>query len=107
MKIKNHGFTLIELMIVIAIIGVVLVIGGLFVTRCFFSGGQAEKEAHKWAASMGYDIQGVSCVDRDTDGDGYVSCTVNVKSNPQPIPIECAVSISMNSGCRVQKPVIR
>lgn len=103
---KKNGFTLIELLIVVAILGVVCVIAGSFFLRCGASGEEAEKSARAWAAKMGYTLQGVSCVDRDTDGDGYVSCTLVTVADPgRPIALECARSTSMNSGCRLQKPV--
>jgi prepilin-type N-terminal cleavage/methylation domain-containing protein len=101
---KIRGFTLAELLLVVAIAGVVLLMAGAFISRCIPSGDQAEKDARKWAASMGYDIQGMSCVNFDTDGDGYVSCTLNVKGDAQPVAVECAASTSLNSGCRMQKP---
>jgi hypothetical protein len=44
----------------------------------------------------------VECVDRDSNGDGYVSCTVFRPGKP-PIGIECASGFSINNGCRMPK----
>lgn len=61
----------------------------------------AEEEARTFAADL-YPGQNhrVSCMSTDTDGNGYVSCTLIVRE--QPIPIECAnrYSITRNTGCR-------
>jgi prepilin-type N-terminal cleavage/methylation domain-containing protein len=105
---NSRAFTLIELMIVMAIGGVVLlIIGGGIYKFAFNSHDTAESEAAKWAKKMNYDVQGVDCVDLDSDGDGYVSCTIALKGNPNPVAIECARSMSLNNGCRLQKPAIR
>lgn len=100
------GFTLIELMIAIAIIGVLVIMVMTTVVRCSSSHASADQEAKKWAEGMGYTIKGLSCVDYDSDGDGYVSCTVNVDQSTTPIAIECAGKLSWNNGCRMQKPAV-
>lgn len=51
----------------------------------------------------------VICVDQDTDGDGYVSCTVSERRAVGDVklhPIECAAvrqGCNANSGCRLPK----
>jgi prepilin-type N-terminal cleavage/methylation domain-containing protein len=106
----QRGFTLIELIIVISIIGIVAaILIGLVFHGCSSSRGTAEDEAKAYAASMGIQIYGVSCMNRDTDGDGYVSCSLSVKDkngNPTVTPIECASRWQIaNDGCKV--PVLQ
>lgn len=100
----SRGFTLAELIIVVAIIGVLVAMVGFGVTKCSSSQGTAEEEARAYAQKMGMKIKGVSCMNRDTDGDGYVSCTLNVIEKDEsmtPIPIECAAKWSYNNeGCK-------
>lgn len=43
------------------------------------------------------------CVDGDSDGDGWVSCSALFTGNTRPTPFECAVGITVNDGCRNQK----
>ena len=56
----------------------------------------AVRSMNTWAK----DVQGepVNCVFRDTDGNGYISCTAKV--NEQLVPLECGTNI-FNMGCRV------
>lgn len=44
------------------------------------------------------DAQPVKCMMRDTNSDGYISCTVLL--NNDVVPLECGVSV-FNIGCRV------
>lgn len=70
------------------------------------SKAEAERGARKWATSMGFQVQNVSCVDIDTDHDGYVSCSVSVKRQDGSLDlmaIECAANFTMNEGCRAPK----
>ena len=53
--------------------------------------------------SLGYRVIGVSCMDADSDGDGYVSCTARVEGQSAPVAIECASAYSWKSGCRMQR----
>lgn len=102
----KRGWTLVELMIVVAIVGVFasLVIFGIS-RGCTSQRGTAEPEARKWAQDLGLNPTGVSCANLDTDGDGYVSCTVatkDEKGNVTVYPVECAQKWSLNSGCKTQ-----
>lgn len=67
--------------------------------------GEAKKSADAYAQrNWGEDVKSVECMTKDSDSDGYVSCTVLLKSAPaQPVPIECGTErgMSCNSGCRV------
>lgn len=103
---KSYGFTLIELMIIIAILTILTMI----ITRggcgCASSREEAEVEARQYAHDLGFEVKGISCANRDTDGDGYVSCTLSVtKDGKETIqPIECAARYTYNNnGCRIPK----
>jgi len=70
----------------------------------------AEEEAHEWARTMGYEVQGLTCMDLDTDHNGYVTCTMQIKNNEvKPYTIECAKKVkegcgySQDRGCRIAK----
>jgi hypothetical protein len=57
-------------------------------------------EARAFAADLGMPVRGVSCVQADSDGDGYVSCTL-VSTEGAPIAIDCGYS--WVRGCRLRK----
>jgi prepilin-type N-terminal cleavage/methylation domain-containing protein len=102
---KSHGFTLVELMIVVAVIGVI-VGGGMYVFRsCQSNTDTAEAEAMTYSKKLGLEVVGVSCTDQDSDNDGYVSCSVSHRENGKLTiqPVECAKKWSTNSGCRAPK----
>ena len=71
---------------------------------------QATDAATAYAAGMGYADPHVQCVEMDSDGDGYVSCTVAFTQPNGTIgkdAIECVggfgVAAALNSGCRTPK----
>lgn len=105
---KRTGASLIEIMIAVAIVGILLSLGaGALGVGCNHK-EEAEASAREWAGVMYPRKQtNVLCVKRDSDGDGYVSCTVSVASEsgatPQMVAIECAAGMTMNEGCRVPK----
>jgi hypothetical protein len=41
--------------------------------------------------------------DYDSDGDGYVSCTIAVEGTAQPLAIECKSDWAFGTGCRMQR----
>ena len=104
---KSRGFTLVELLIVVAIIGIIVVLAGGFIfNSCSSSKGTAEDEARKYGVSLGLEVKGVSCTNRDTDGDGYVSCSISYIDNGKIsiMPVECASRWTVNNdGCKAQK----
>lgn len=93
--------------IVMSMLGIVaLPIGYVVLIDTTDEQGQAESAARQWAMGLGYtDIRAV-CASRDTNGDGYVSCTIagSRDGRSEIVPVECARSVmTLNSGCRVQR----
>jgi len=96
---------------------VILIFGGVIVAGILHAGSDvsgrtreiAQDEADRWIVFAGLDAK-AQCADRDTDGDGYVSCTL-VVSDPDGRKrieaIECAGALTINKGCRAPKAVIR
>ena len=92
----------------------VLVLGGVLSFGAFrcaanLSGEneiEAEKNAIAWARDVGIENAHINCVTIDSDGDGYVSCTVSYKDNTgavQTKAIECTGRFNINTGCRSPK----
>lgn len=101
-KKADAGWTLVELLIAAAIAGVVLAaITGLGRGGCHVSSEATKKDALEFAQRIDPNAT-VECVDRDTDNDGYVSCTV-FRPGKNPVGIECAAGFTINSGCRMPK----
>ena len=70
--------------------------------------GKAEDNARTFANKMfgQSNVRGVSCMQgysADSDGDGYVSCTVAFHGERRPEAIECATEHfgNCNTGCRM------
>ena len=65
--------------------------------------GKSEASAKSFAERRFENNTGVECLDRDTDGDGYVSCTIFLPNDA--IAIECATENHVlgcsSSGCRM------
>lgn len=94
------------------IIVIFIAIAGIGIARCSTGASgedheAAEKGAREFAQQMGLKATGVSCAKTDSDGDGYVSCTLAL-SQPDGTTkleaIECARVVTFNQGCRMQKP---
>jgi prepilin-type N-terminal cleavage/methylation domain-containing protein len=109
-----RAFTLVELIIVLAIIAVILGAGGFFFRSCGRSQNKehAEKQAMQFAKlfvnndAIKYSV---SCQETDSDNNGYVSCTAMIYRTPEhtePLELECASkwSLSTGEGCRFARP---
>ncbi|MCX6714817.1 MAG: type II secretion system protein [Candidatus Uhrbacteria bacterium] len=110
----KKGFTLIELMIVLAIISILaVVVGGMFRGCSAVSGSKQEAMAtmRTYATEMGWKMVGGTCADTDSDGDGYISCTINVQevegAPPVAKALQCAsgAAISRTGGCKLAQGV--
>lgn len=82
---------------------VLVVVGIIYANVKSYDPGYARTQANQWSTQLGIQAKGVTCAGRDTDGDGYVSCTV-ADLDGKIHHIECA-SYTYNSGCRAPKPV--
>lgn len=105
-KKNRRGLNLIEVMILIAVVGglSILVIAGM--GSCLGKGSEdVEGTAQEYAQKMGIKVTGVSCMNNDSDGDGYVSCSLSTKKadgGVEIIPIECAARWSFGTGCKAK-----
>lgn len=108
---RHRGFTVIELMIVITILGIlgVVAVGASGVFRVEHVDEQ-NAQVEQYAAEMGYTLTGKHCQTADSDGDGYVSCDVNIKTKDgqeKTLALDCATTRGVRSyystGCRVSK----
>jgi prepilin-type N-terminal cleavage/methylation domain-containing protein len=99
----SRAFTLIELMIVLAVVGVVCVYNGR-------NREHATQEAQRYVAALadaGVDVRFVGCMDHDTDGDGYLACTIAVDGQPQTIDCAGDALVMENHGCKAYVAKIR
>lgn len=69
----------------------------------------AERNAAGWCEEMVIDCAGVQCSGTDSDGDGYVSCTVRTVDDKR-IPLECGwdraiAPLGQNTSCREQRAI--
>ena len=67
---------------------------------------EAQSSFSSFLQTSGIPFHSATCVDGDTDGDGYVSCT-QVTLDGNPIAWECAAGWTTNSGCRLQQAKMR
>lgn len=68
----------------------------------------AKTNARKYADELGYKVVGVACTSTDSDGDGYVSCSVRVDDRADPLALECTRGdFTFTDGCKVAMPKMR
>jgi prepilin-type N-terminal cleavage/methylation domain-containing protein len=105
-KIQNKGFTLLEMMIVLFLLALIASIAMIVVSKMvtvFQKSPITLEYAKKFAGELGDTIIKVDCVDRDTNGNGYVTCTI-FRKEKDPLSIECASRWSFNTGCKIALP---
>lgn len=105
---RNHGFTLIELLIVVAVLAILAAIALQGVASCGIRGSAefAEQEARSHAQKLGWKVQGVACTAVDTDGDGYISCSLALQDGTERA-LECASGgLGSVNGCKTA-PLIK
>ena len=105
----KRGFTFTEIIIVIAIAGIAL---SVIMAGIGFGDNknEAEKSARAYAEKLEMDLQAVNCVSRDTNNDGYVSCTLMVRQpngRTGPMAVVCAKKFSINDGCKIPETKVR
>ena len=80
----------------------------LLLLSCTDPPDDREQDARTFVGKLGYGVLGASCTNMDSDGDGYVSCTVRVTGKAEPLAVECASRWAwLKSGCRLQKLSVR
>lgn len=68
----------------------------------------AKAAARQYARDLGYKVVGVSCAGTDSDHDGYVSCSLRVEGNDEPLLLECTRGEwTFTSGCKGALPKLR
>lgn len=83
----------------------------LFIAACYVpQKGYAESQARAYAKSLGMENAKVTCVNTDSNADGYVSCTLANKldgGSTELQSVECAArspdGCNYNDGCRIPK----
>lgn len=97
---NEDGFTLLDILIGIALVGIlVAVIISIFIR---FQSPMATPEELLQEFSHNANITPIGCSDKDTDWDGYVSCTARDNITKQLVDVQCASSY-FNSGCKLSK----
>jgi hypothetical protein len=62
----------------------------------------AKSTAAHYAKELGIEVRALTCAKMDSDGDGYVSCTIMPTEGP-PMMVECTGAWTYNEGCRLPK----
>lgn len=71
---------------------------------CYENSGKLENTAREFVQKLGNEPIGASCMNRDSDHDGYVSCTVSIKGSTVPLSVECASQWALlTQGCKLQR----
>jgi hypothetical protein len=89
----------------VILLAVLLLTIGRNVGQFFWGRNFAESQLQSYVANvMKEEVKGSQCQQWDTDGNGYVSCTYTLASQPgRPYAIECAawgLDGFLNKGCK-------
>ena len=92
--------------------GVLLLMFAKPIGQAMFGSSFAEKQAEEYVSKLfGDEVSKISCRNRDTDGDGYVTCDFRTNSDPGKIhSIECSAwgfDGVLNRGCKSRLPLDR
>jgi len=108
---RQSGFTLIELLVVVAIIAIIAAI--VIPSILGMSRGpaaNAQRELDAYAKALRYEVVAATCAGIDSDGDGYISCTLRYRDGERTATdaVECAsgAPLTRTTGCRVAQPKV-
>lgn len=107
---NQRGFTLLELMVTVAVLGFAALLATFLITRVVSTGGgtnqeEAERQAHTWATHMQLRNASVSCGAATVGPNAMVPCTVSVPTKgevPAIYGLECGAAFRAQEGCRVR-----
>jgi hypothetical protein len=86
------------------LIATAMLVAALGTAGCYENVERLEDTAKTYVQRLGYTPVGASCMNRDSDNDGYVSCTVTVKNMVAPMAVECASRWRLlTQGCKLQR----
>ena len=98
---KQKGATLIEIVIGMAVTCIAIVAIIYFVVGRVSDEKKAKKAAQEYASKLENATGEVLCTSRDTDGDGYCSCSIFLKGGGTK-DLECGCNM-FASGCKPAK----
>lgn len=98
----KKGFTAIELVIGLTC---VTILGIILVSAAASLNVDARPIAEEWANDMGVKYKGITCSSRDSDMDGYVSCSVRAESG-EILAIECQYGF-LHKSCKMAQPKVK
>ena len=84
--------------------GVIFLVFAKPIGQAIFGSSFAEKQAEEYVSKLfGNEVSNISCRNRDTDDDGYVTCDFRTNASQKIHSIECAawgMSGILNRGCK-------
>lgn len=105
----KHSAGKAKVLVALFSLGFLFALMAAVVSACEDQKAEATASAKDYAEEMKWDVNAISCVNQDTDGDGYVSCTISVKEGEAKVDkhVECVgdteFGCSTKSGCRLPK----
>lgn len=86
---KNKGFTVFELMVTVVFCLIVISLVSYGIGGCGPDAEKANKLAQDFAKHIPGTTGSVTCMNRDSDGDGYCRCTIFTQTGYDLIECDC------------------